>query len=212
MAVEQRHDLLAAAIRWSALSVAWAVVVGASSLIAGVVASSLALIGLGANSILDGSASSVLIWRFRHERSPTADVEAVERRAGVAVGAVMGAVAVYLAVSGVKALVGHSTPAESVVGIVLAGASAVVLPLLARAKLRLAAPLGSPALRGDGMLSLAGGVLASAALVSLVLEAALDWWWADGVAALLIAGMLATEGARTARHARDRTVAPNARG
>jgi divalent metal cation (Fe/Co/Zn/Cd) transporter len=195
---DERDRLLSAAILLCSITVAWAVFVGSSALVAGLAASSLALIGLGANSILDGTASAVLFWRFRHERTAAAaNLDAVERRAAIAVGAVMFAVALYLTANGVSALAGHSSPERSGLGIALAAASVFVLPLLARAKLRLAASLESHALRGDGVLSLAGGVLAAATLVSLVLEATLDWWWADAVAALLIAALLASEGAGT---------------
>jgi divalent metal cation (Fe/Co/Zn/Cd) transporter len=75
----------------------------------------------------------------------------------------------------------------------------LVLPVLARAKLRLAGPLQSSALRGDGILSLAGAALASATLASLLLDASLGWWWSDAVAALVIAATLLGEGLRTAR-------------
>jgi divalent metal cation (Fe/Co/Zn/Cd) transporter len=70
----------------------------------------------------------------------------------------------------------------------------LVLPVLARAKLRLAKQLGSSALHGDGMLSLAGAVLAAATLISLLVDSTFGWWWADAVAALLIAGTLLREG------------------
>jgi divalent metal cation (Fe/Co/Zn/Cd) transporter len=192
-----RHGLTAAAIRWCSLSVAWAVIVGSSSVVAGLAASSLALLGLGANAVLDGTASAVLVWRFRHERLGAAEIETVERRAALAVGALMIAVGAYLMARSVGALAEHSAPDESAVGIGLAAGSVLVLPVFARAKLRLAARLQSSALRGDGVLSLAGGVLAAATLLSLVLDAAFDWWWADAVAALLIAAMLFTEGRGT---------------
>lgn len=70
----------------------------------------------------------------------------------------------------------------------------LVLPVLAKAKLRLAKQLDSSALHGDGVLSLTGAVLAAATLISLLLDSAFDWWWADAVAALLIAGTLLREG------------------
>jgi divalent metal cation (Fe/Co/Zn/Cd) transporter len=171
--------------------------------IAGLAASSLALVGFGANSTLDGAASAVLVWRFRHERGGAADPDAVERRAAAGVGAAMVAVALYLGVSAVNALASHSEPEGSGVGVALTAASVLVLPVLARAKLRLAAPLQSPALRGDGVLSLAGAVLAAATLVSLVLEAAFDWWWADATAALAISAALAIEGVRVVASARS---------
>jgi divalent metal cation (Fe/Co/Zn/Cd) transporter len=179
-----RHHLTSAAIVWCALSVAW--------------------VAFGANSMLDGTASAVLVWRFGRERSG-GNVDAVERRAALAVGVVMSAVALYITGRAVSALVDHSGPEASSVGIVLSAASALVLPVLARAKLRLAAPLRSAGLRGDGVLSLAGAGLAATTLLSLVLDAALDWWWADSVAALLISGMLVVEGARTVIGARSLT-------
>ena len=199
-----RHHLTSAAIVWCALSVAWAALAGTSSFVAGLAASSLALVAFGANSMLDGTASAVLVWRFRRERSG-GNVDAVERRAALAVGVVMSAVALYITGRAVSALVDHSGPEASSVGIVLSAASALVLPVLARAKLRLAAPLRSAGLRGDGVLSLAGAGLAATTLLSLVLDAALDWWWADSVAALLISGMLVVEGARTVISARSLT-------
>jgi divalent metal cation (Fe/Co/Zn/Cd) transporter len=199
-----RHHLTSAAIVWCALSVAWAALAGTSSFVAGLAASSLALVAFGANSMLDGTASAVLVWRFGRERSG-GNVDAVERRAALAVGVVMSAVALYITGRAVSALVDHSGPEASSVGIVLSAASALVLPVLARAKLRLAAPLRSAGLRGDGVLSLAGAGLAATTLLSLVLDAALDWWWADSVAALLISGMLVVEGARTVIGARSLT-------
>lgn len=202
MTPEERHDLLSAATRWSLLSLAWGALAGTSSLVAGLAVSSIALVGFGANSMLDGIASAVLVWRFRHEALGAADADAVERRAALIVGVVMVGVALYLGARAVSALADHSSAGRSAVGVALLAASLLVLPVLARAKLRLADPLKSPALRGDGVLSLAGAVLAVATLVSIVLNAALDWWWADAVAALFISAMLVTEGLRTVAYAR----------
>ena len=189
--------MTAAAIFWCSLSVAWAIVVGSASVAAGLAAASLALFGLGANAVLDGAASSVLVWRFRQERTETPELEEIERRAALVVGVIMVAVALYLAARSVGALAAHSGPEPSTVGILRAAGAALVLPVFARAKLRLAPRLQSSALRGDGVLSLAGAVLAVGTLLSLVAEEAFDWWWADAIAALLIAAMLLVEGRRT---------------
>ena len=202
MASDEHRVLLSAAIRWSALSLIWATLVGLTSVIAGLAASSVALVGFGANSTLDGSASAVLVLRFRHEHLRRGDADSVERRAGYAVGAAMLGVALYLTVSAIAALASHSEPEDSAIGIGLTAASVIVFPVLARAKLRLAGPVGSTALRGDGMLSLAGAVLAAATLTSLGLDAAFGWWWADAIAGLLIAAMLSGEGSRTIASAR----------
>jgi divalent metal cation (Fe/Co/Zn/Cd) transporter len=201
MRTGDRQLLLSAAIYWSVASLVWASLVGLTAVIAGLAASSVALIGFGANSILDGSASAVLVVRFRHEHLGKGDADPVERRAGYAVGIAMIGVALYLAVSAVAALTSAAKPETSAIGVAIATASVVVFPVLARAKLRLAGPLGSTALRGDGLLSLAGAILAVATLASLALDSAFGWWWADAVAALLISAILLGEGARTLRSA-----------
>jgi divalent metal cation (Fe/Co/Zn/Cd) transporter len=191
-----RSDQLRQAVWWCAVSVAWAVLAGATALVAGVLVGSVALVGFGADSIVDGSASAVLVWRFSAERSGTSKADVVERRAARLVGAILVLIGVYLAVASVIALANHSRSERSAVGVGLTAASILVLPALARAKLRLAAQLMSPALRGDGVLSLAGAALATATLVSLLVESAFGWWWADEVAALLIAATLLRAGCR----------------
>ena len=176
------------------MSVAWAVVAGATALVAGVVVGSVALIGFGADSIVDGSASAVLVWRFGAEKAGAVNVDVVERRAARLVGGILVLIGAYLVVAAVVATANHSHPEHTTVGVVLTAASVLVLPILARAKLRLSSQLGSSALHGDGVLSLAGAALAAATLVSLLVESAFAWWWADAVAAVLIAFTLLREG------------------
>ena len=202
MTASSRDEWIAEAGRWCALSVAWASAAGVASVVAGATAGSAALVGFGASSVLDGGASAALVWRFRRERAGTGDGETLELRAARAVGLAMIAVAIYLGARSIGALSDHLAPETSSVGIVLASASVVVLPVLARAKLGLATRLRSGALRGDGVLSLAGSILAAATLASLVLHATIGWWWAYAVAALLIAAVLVTEGSRTIASAR----------
>ena len=165
---------------------------------AGLSAGAIALIGFGADSITDGTASAVLVWRFRYEQSRGHQVDLVEHRAARAVGAILVLIALYVGISAVAALAGHSVPDKSTVGLAVTGTSVLVLPALARAKLRLAGWLESSALRGDGVLSLAGAALAAVTLASLTLDAAFGWWWCDAVAALLIAAFMLREGFRTA--------------
>lgn len=193
-AMGQRDQHVLEAVRWCAVSVGWAAVVGVVAVVAGFAAGSIALVGFGADSITDGSASAVLVWRFRHERSRPSRVEPVERRAAQAVGVILIVIGVYVSVSAIAALAGHSAPGRSTAGLALTAASVLVLPVLARAKLRLAALLQSLALRGDGILSLAGAALAAVTLASLAFDAGLGWWWSDGVAALTIAAVLVREG------------------
>ncbi|HEY3947180.1 MAG TPA: cation transporter [Solirubrobacteraceae bacterium] len=169
-------------------------VAGTMAVVAGVLVGSIALLGFGADSIVDGSASAVLVWRFNAEREGASNAAVVERRAARVVGGILVLIGLYLAVAAVVALTNHSHPQRTVVGIALTAASLVVLPVLARAKLRLAGQLGSSALRGDGVLSLAGAALAGATLAGLLAESAFGWWWADALAALVIAGALLREG------------------
>jgi divalent metal cation (Fe/Co/Zn/Cd) transporter len=190
----RRADDVTAAIRWCGLSVAWAVLVGAASVVAGALAASIALVGFGADSILDGTASAVLVWRFRAEIEHRPRVAAVERRAAQAIGVVLLAIATYLVIDAANSLAGHKGPDRSMIGLVLTSASMFVLPVLALAKLRLAGSLSSSALRGDGVLSAAGAALAAATLIALVLNSAVGWWWTDSVAALFIAAVLVREG------------------
>jgi divalent metal cation (Fe/Co/Zn/Cd) transporter len=195
----RREAQVSEAIRWCSLSVGWAAIAGVTAILAGVEASAIALVAFGADSVTDGSASAVLVWRFRRERSAAYDLDRIERRAGQAVGAILILIGFYVGTSAIVALARHSAPARSPIGLGLTAASLVALPVLARAKLRLAGPLHSVALRGDGILSLAGAALAAVTLASLALDAALGWWWSDAIAALIIASFLLREGWKTSR-------------
>ena len=110
-------------------------------------------------------------------------------------------VALYVGVQAVRGLVSGSHPKESVFGVILAGLSLVFLPWLGRRKLVVAIGLRSPSLRGDALLTLAASALAALTLLALLLSSKLGWWWADPLAALLIALALGTEAVRVAaRH------------
>jgi divalent metal cation (Fe/Co/Zn/Cd) transporter len=111
------------------------------------------------------------------------------------------AVAIYVGVEAVRALMNGSHPESSAFGFGIATISLLVLPILGVMKLRLAGRIESPALRGDSVLTLAAAALAGITLVALLGNSVLGWWWADPAAALLIAIALATEATRVAvRH------------
>lgn len=194
-----RSQLLHRAIVWSRLSVAWALVAGVTSIVAGVVAGSIALVGFGASSVVDGSASIVLIWRFHTERSAPHRVEHVEHLAARAIGVALLTVSTYLVVGTLVSLHAGRGPERTPAGLALAASSMVVLPVLATRKIAIARGLRSRALRSDGVLSAAGALLAAATLLGLVLDAALHWWWSDAVAALVIAAVLIREGVTVLR-------------
>jgi divalent metal cation (Fe/Co/Zn/Cd) transporter len=196
-----RAGLLVSAVRLSVFTIAWNGAVGAAAVAASAVDGSLALASFGLSALLDMSASTVLVWRFRREQRDPVAAERLERHAQSWIVVAMLAVALYVGVRAVRALVVGSHPETSGFGVTLAALSLVVLPWLGRRKMKVAAQLASPALRGDGILTTAAAVLAAATLTALVLNSTLGWWWADPSAALLIATALAVEGTRIAvRH------------
>jgi len=185
-----------------ALSVAWAAVAGTTSVVAGLASGALALVAFGLDSVIDGSASAVLVWRLRAEsRNPggTAGTDRAERLATRAVGAAMLAAAGYVGVQAIRTLAAGTAARAEPVALILLAASVLVLPGLGVVKLRLARVLGSAALRGDGVLSAAGAALALVALAGAGAQSWWGWWWSNPVAALLIASFLIREGVRTLR-------------
>jgi divalent metal cation (Fe/Co/Zn/Cd) transporter len=163
---------------------------------AGVSAGSIALVGFGLDSLVELAAASVLLWRLRVEaRGADAEiVERTERRVHRFVGGTFLALAAYVAVQAGWALWTLDAPAESLLGILLAVASLVVMPLVALGKLRAARAVGSGALRAEAKETLACAYLSFTLLLGLVANAALGWWWADPVAALLMVPWLVKEG------------------
>jgi divalent metal cation (Fe/Co/Zn/Cd) transporter len=200
-AISDRDDLLAAALRLSYFTIAWNGAVGVAALVASVIDGSLALAGLGLTALLDSSASVVLVWRFRRERQDPVAAERLERRAQALIALTMLVIAVYVGTQSIRALRDGSDPHASAFGVILAGASVVVLPWLGLLKFRVASRLASKALRGDALLTAASAALAAVALAALLLSSEFGWWWADPAAALLIATALAIEAMRIAvRH------------
>ena len=199
MGGDERAEIVRAAARISWFSIVWSIIVGAVALVSGIAAGSLALVGFGFDSVIDSSASVVLVWRFRIEGHSPHHAERVERIAERAVGITLLCVALYIVVAATHSLATGGEPGGTAVGVAISIASVAVLPAVAVVKFRIAARLGSRALRGDGMLTAAGAVLAVVTLLALVLNSAFGWWWSDSVAALLIAVFLANEGQRAAR-------------
>lgn len=197
----QRRSLVAFALRLSYFTVVWNGVIGAAALVVGLTTGSLALAGFALNALLDSSASVVLVWRFRRERSDPVGAEHLERRAQTLIIIAMLLVALYVGFEAVRALISRSHPESSAFGLGIAAVSLVVLPLLGIMKLRTADLLRSPALRGDGVLTVTAAALAAITVAALVANDALGWWWADPAAALFIATALAAEAIRVAvRH------------
>jgi divalent metal cation (Fe/Co/Zn/Cd) transporter len=197
-----RAALIASALRLSYFTIAWNGVIGATALFVSTATHSLALAGFALNALLDSAASAILVWRFRRERGDPQAADRLERRAQALIALAMVAIALYVGFEAIRALVNASHADESLLGVVLAVVSLLVLPWLGRKKLRVGSALQSRALRGDAVLTLAAAALAAITLVALLATGALGWWWADPLAALIIAGWLAVEAIRVAIHHR----------
>jgi cation diffusion facilitator family transporter len=193
-----REQLLRRGVRLEAATVGWNVVEGVVAVAAGARASSVALIAFGMDSFVETTSGAVLWWRLRAELTGGDDperLERIERRAARVAGSMLLALAVYIVIDAGRRLLGFGEEArESRLGIALTAVSLAVMPLLGWAKLRTAAALGSRALRADAYETIACAWLSLTTLGGLVLNAALDWWWADPVAALAIVPLVLREG------------------
>jgi divalent metal cation (Fe/Co/Zn/Cd) transporter len=200
--VRPREAALAVAIRLSFVTIAWNVVGGTIAVASAIVYDSLSLAAFGLSMLIDTGASVALVWRFRREERDPEGADRVEARAEVAIGIAMACAALYLFGQSAHSLWHGSHPGTAPPGIVVSVASLLFLPWLARAKWRVAAELGSNALRGDSLLTAASATLAGLTLAALLLYSALGWWWADAVAAAVIAGALLFEATRAAAYRR----------
>lgn len=178
------------------LTMAYNLVEGAIALFAGVAAGSIALVGFGFDSYLELAAAGALLWRLRVEARGAGpeEVERTERRVHRVVGATFVALALYVALQSLWVLWRRELPDESPIGIALAVASLVIMPLVAWGKLRAARELASPALRAEARETLACSYLSFTLLLGLAANAAAGWWWADPAAALLMVPWLVKEG------------------
>jgi divalent metal cation (Fe/Co/Zn/Cd) transporter len=201
-----RPTLLRRGLLLEYLTVGWNIVEGIVAIAAGALAGSPALIGFGADSFVESISGAVLVWRLRSEIGGKLDEEAVERvehRALRLVGVAFLVLAAYVVFESLRTLWIGEEPDASPVGIVLTSVSIVVMLWLARAKRRTGEALGSRALVADSQQTYACWYLSVAALAGLVLNAVFGLWWADPVAALVIAAFLVNEGREALAGDRD---------
>jgi divalent metal cation (Fe/Co/Zn/Cd) transporter len=162
----------------------------------GAEAGSIALVGFGLDSGIEVAAAAVMLWRLWLETrgADPHTLERAERRVHRFVGFTFLALAGYVIVQAIATLWQQEAPQESWVGIALAGASLVIMPLVSLGKLRAAREIGSAALRAEAKETLACSYLSFALLLGLVANAVAGWWWADPVAALAMVPWLVREG------------------
>lgn len=168
----------------------WHVLEAAVAIAAGVVASSVALVGFGADSLIEALAGVVIIWLVRPAR---AGAQSAERRAQQLVATSFAVLAAYVAVEAIRDLAGGHHPGASWVGIVLSVVTLLSMPPLAAAKRRVGEQLNSPAMTSESRQTMLCAYMSAGLLAGLLANAALGWWWADPVVALGIAGVAARE-------------------
>ncbi|NJD11167.1 MAG: hypothetical protein FIB01_12295 [Gemmatimonadetes bacterium] len=184
---------------------AWNLVEAVVAIGAGVAAASIALVGFGLDSVIELAAGAMVFVRLLAQsrgRSGEA-LERTESRVRRFVGVTFFLLACYVLAQAGANLWLRRIPGESMLGIALAVASALVMPAIAWAKLRAAAALGSRALRAEAKETLACAWLSVALLFGLGAHAALGWWWADPVAALAMVPWLVREGREAWEEAED---------
>lgn len=173
------------------LGIGWHVIEAVIALGAGITAGSIALVGFGADSIVESLAGGILIWRFTGSRAGS---DAAEQRAQQLIGITFFLIAAYIAVEAIRTLLNADHPEASWVGIALAAITVVIMPILARAKGRVGEQLSSSATRSEGRQNQLCAYLSAALLVGLGANALLGWWWADPITALAISGVAVYEG------------------
>lgn len=174
-------DLLRTGLRLEYATLAWNVAGVVVLAYAAVVARSVALGGFGLDSLIEIGASTVVIWELKASGGPR------QRRALRFIAIAFALLALYLVVQGAIALATGHRAGHSPVGIIWTAVTAVTMLLLAWGKHRIGRALGNPVLQTEGRVTLVDGVLATAVLVGLVLDAALGWWWADPAAGYVLA-------------------------
>ena len=179
----RRAQLLAGA------SVAYNAVEAVVAIGAGAVASSIALIGFGLDSIVEMSSGLIILWQFRH-RMP----ETRERRALRLIAISFFMLAGYVTFESIRALIGGEAAAPSTVGIVVAALSLIVMPALSWAQRRTGRELGSTTVVADSKQTLLCTYLSGVLLVGLVVNSVLGWWWADPAVGLVVATLAVREG------------------
>jgi divalent metal cation (Fe/Co/Zn/Cd) transporter len=183
------------ALRLSYFSVGYNVLEGAASLLAGALAGSIALVGFGLDSVVESLSGGVMIWRFarRHQMSPDEEARR-ERRAVKLIGVTFFILAAYILYEALHKLVSREIPAPSLLGIIIACASLIIMPALFYLKYRLGRAMESASLMADSKQTLACAVLSAALLIGLLLNYFYGLWQADPVIGLVIAALLAREG------------------
>jgi divalent metal cation (Fe/Co/Zn/Cd) transporter len=173
----------------AAVSVSYNAIEALVAISAGAIASSIALVGFGLDSIVEMSSGLIILWQFRHPMPKTR-----ERAALRAIAVSFFALAAYVTVESARSLLTGQGGETSRVGIIVAAVSLIVMPALSWAQRRTGRQLGSVTVVADSKQTLLCTYLSAVLLVGLLLNATLGWWWADPIVGLVIAALAVREG------------------
>jgi divalent metal cation (Fe/Co/Zn/Cd) transporter len=166
----------------------WHGIEASIAIAAGVIAGSVALVGFGADSLIELAAGLVVLWRLASARAIS------ERRAQQMIAVSFYLLSAYVAVEAIRSLAAGDRPAVSWVGIGLSVVTLATMPPLANVKARVAEQLGSSATKSESRQTMLCAYLSAGLLLGLGLDALLGWWWADPITALGIAAVALKEG------------------
>ena len=161
------------------------------AIVAALLAGSVALLGFGLDSLIELASASTILWLYSGARAGT---PAAERRPQQLIAICFAVLALYVSFDAIVTLAGGTHPSTSWPGVAVSAGALIVMPLLARAKSRVAVQLGSSATAGDAAQSWLCAISAAIVLLSILVNAALGWWWLDPIAGFAIAGLAVREG------------------
>jgi divalent metal cation (Fe/Co/Zn/Cd) transporter len=198
IAVGDRAALIKRGRRLEYFTIGYNSLEGLVAIISGLIAGSIALVGFGFDSLIEVTSGLALLWRLNADvdKARREQVEAIALRI---VGVLFLALAVYVSYESIKSLWSRESPKESVPGILLAITSLIVMPLLVRAKRKVARGISSRALAADSKQTELCTYLSAILLGGLLLNALLGWWWADPIAGLVMVPIIAKEGIEALR-------------
>ena len=208
--LENRHrsDLLGRGVLLEYFTIGYNVIEALVAVGTGITAGSIALVGFGLDSVIEVAAGATLLWRLKRESRLGADISEeehsfLERRALLIIGLTFLALSIYILLEAGYKLFTGSTAEKSIIGIILAAASLVIMPALALLKQQTARRLDSPALAADAVETWVCSYLSLVLLAGLGLNAAFGWGWADSVAALAMLPLVVHEGWEALEEARE---------
>jgi divalent metal cation (Fe/Co/Zn/Cd) transporter len=201
----ERQEAVRVGVRLEVVTVVWMALEAVLAIGAGVVARSVLLTAFGFDSVIELVSGGVLLWRLSSEArgASTERVEGVERRATRISAVLLVLLCTYVVLVGFGGLVAKLRPEASVLGVGVAAAAVVFMPLLAWRKRRANLVIGSPALRADIAETITCAYLAAATLVGAGLNLIAGWWWAEYVAALVLLVFIAIETKEAIESARE---------